>query len=159
MLPLRLDVTDHAAAVRAVAQAVERFGCIDVAVNSAGYSDLSSFEDTTIDSFRTQVDTNFFGVVNVSKAVVPILRGQGATAKQHQADTDCDAARQRAGRLAGLHTAAAARITELGQQDDHQRREQTVTAAAVAEQARFAADQATGEAAQRTHGPSHHGFF
>ncbi len=77
VLPLRLDVTDYDAAVRAVAQAVETFGRIDVAVNSAGYSDLSSFEDTTIDSFRTQVDTNFYGVVNVSKAVVPILRGQG----------------------------------------------------------------------------------
>jgi NAD(P)-dependent dehydrogenase (short-subunit alcohol dehydrogenase family) len=77
VLPLRLDVTDHDAAVRAVAQTVETFGRIDVAVNSAGYSDLSSFEDTTIDSFRTQVDTNFYGVVNVSKAVVPILREQG----------------------------------------------------------------------------------
>jgi NAD(P)-dependent dehydrogenase (short-subunit alcohol dehydrogenase family) len=77
VLPLRLDVTDPDAAVRAVSQAVETFGRIDVAVNSAGYSDLSSFEDTTIDSFRTQVDTNFYGVVNVSKAVVPILREQG----------------------------------------------------------------------------------
>ncbi|MFG6196982.1 SDR family NAD(P)-dependent oxidoreductase [Nonomuraea sp. JJY05] len=77
VLALRLDVSDHAAAVRAVAQAVERFGRIDVAVNSAGYSDLGSFEDTTIDSFRAQVETTFYGVVNVSKAVVPILREQG----------------------------------------------------------------------------------
>ena len=77
VLPLRLDVTDYDAAVRAVARAEETFGRIDVAVNSAGYSDLSSFEDTTIDSFRTQVETNFYGVVNVSKAVVPILRRQG----------------------------------------------------------------------------------
>jgi NAD(P)-dependent dehydrogenase (short-subunit alcohol dehydrogenase family) len=77
VLPLRLDVTDYDAAVRAVAQAVETFGRIDVAVNSAGYSDLGSFEDTPIDSFRTQVETVFYGVVNVSKAVVPVLRGQG----------------------------------------------------------------------------------
>ena len=78
VLALRLDVTDHDAAVRAVAQTVETFGRIDVAVNSAGYSDLSSFEDTPIDSFRKQVDTNFYGVVNVSKAVVPVLRGQSS---------------------------------------------------------------------------------
>ena len=41
-------------------------------------NDLGSFEDTTIDSFRTQVDTNFYGVVNVTKAVVPVLREQGS---------------------------------------------------------------------------------
>jgi len=78
VLALRLDVTDYAAAARAVAQAVETFGCIDVVVNNAGYSDLGSFEDTTIDSFRTQLETNFYGVVNVSKAVVPVLRKQGS---------------------------------------------------------------------------------
>ena len=55
-----------------------RFGRIDVSINNAGYSDLGSFEDTTIGSFRTQVDTNFFGVVNVTKAVVPVLRQQGS---------------------------------------------------------------------------------
>jgi NAD(P)-dependent dehydrogenase (short-subunit alcohol dehydrogenase family) len=78
VLPLRLDVTDYDAAARVVAQAVARFGRIDVDINSAGYSDLGSFEDTTIDSFRTQVDTNFYGVVNVTKAVVPVLREQGS---------------------------------------------------------------------------------
>ena len=78
VLLLRLDVTDYAAAARVVAQAEETFGCIDVVVNNAGYSDLGSFEDTTIDSFRTQIETNFYGVVNVSKAVVPVLREQGS---------------------------------------------------------------------------------
>jgi NAD(P)-dependent dehydrogenase (short-subunit alcohol dehydrogenase family) len=78
VLPLRLDVTDYDAAARAVAQAQETFGRIDVVVNNAGYSDLGSFEDTTIDSFRTQIDTNFYGVVNVTKAVVPVLREQGS---------------------------------------------------------------------------------
>jgi NAD(P)-dependent dehydrogenase (short-subunit alcohol dehydrogenase family) len=77
VLLLRLDVTDYDAAARVVAQAEETFGRIDVVVNSAGYSDLGSFEDTTIDSFRTQIETNFYGVVNVSKAVVPVLREQG----------------------------------------------------------------------------------
>ena len=78
VLALRLDVTDYDAAARVVAQAKETFGRIDVVVNNAGYSDLGSFEDTTIDSFRTQIDTNFYGVVNVSKAVVPVLREQGS---------------------------------------------------------------------------------
>jgi len=78
VLPLRLDVTDYDGAARAVAQAQETFGHIDVVVNNAGYSDLGSFEDTTIDSFRTQIETNFYGVVNVTKAVVPVLREQGS---------------------------------------------------------------------------------
>ena len=78
MLPLALDVTDYDAAARVVAQANETFGRIDVVVNNAGYSDLGSFEDTTIESFRTQIDTNFYGAVNVSKAAVPLLREQGA---------------------------------------------------------------------------------
>lgn len=76
-LLLRLDVTDGDAAARVVAQAQKTFGRIDVVVNNAGYGDLASFEDTTADSFRTQFDTNFYGVVNVSRAVVPVLRQQG----------------------------------------------------------------------------------
>jgi NAD(P)-dependent dehydrogenase (short-subunit alcohol dehydrogenase family) len=78
VLVLRLDVTDYDAAARVVTQAEQTFGRIDVVVNNAGYGDLGSFEDTTIDSFRTQVDTDFYGVVNVSKAVVPLLREQGS---------------------------------------------------------------------------------
>jgi NAD(P)-dependent dehydrogenase (short-subunit alcohol dehydrogenase family) len=78
ILPLRLDVTDDDAAAGVVAAAVARFGRIDVDINSAGYSDLGSLEDTTIDSFRKQVDTNFYGVVNVTKAIVPVLREQGS---------------------------------------------------------------------------------
>jgi len=75
---LRLDVTEGEAAARVVAQAREMFGRIDVVVNNAGYSNLASFEDTSVDSFRMQFDTNFYGVVNVSKAVVPVLREQGS---------------------------------------------------------------------------------
>lgn len=77
VLLLRLDVTDYDAAARVVTQAEQTFGRIDVVVNNAGYGDLGSFEDTTIDSFRTQIDTDFYGVANVSKAVVPLLREQG----------------------------------------------------------------------------------
>ncbi len=78
VLPLPLNVTDYDDAVRAVAQAVATFGRIDVVVNNAGYSDLAAFEDTTLESFRRQVDTVFYGVVNVSKAVVSLLREQGS---------------------------------------------------------------------------------
>ena len=78
VLLLPLDVSDYDAAARAVAQAAETFGRIDVVVNNAGYSDLGSFEDTTIDSFRRQIDTDFYGVVNVTKAAVPVLREQGS---------------------------------------------------------------------------------
>lgn len=78
LLLLRLDVKDYAAAARAVRQAAKTFGRIDIVVNNAGYDDLGSFEDTTIDSFRAQIDTDFYGVVNVSNAVVPVLREQGS---------------------------------------------------------------------------------
>ena len=78
VLLLALDVTDGDGAARAVARARQTFGRVDVVVNNAGHSDLASFEDTSVDSFRTQFDTNFYGVVNVSRAAVPVLREQGS---------------------------------------------------------------------------------
>ncbi|MFE2912714.1 SDR family NAD(P)-dependent oxidoreductase [Kitasatospora indigofera] len=78
VLPLPLDVRDVDAVERAVARGVEVFGRLDVVVNNAGYADLASVEDTTLDSFRAQVETDFFGVVNVTKTVLPVLRAQGA---------------------------------------------------------------------------------
>jgi NAD(P)-dependent dehydrogenase (short-subunit alcohol dehydrogenase family) len=77
VLALRLDVTDADAAVAAVAAGSEAFGRIDVVVNNAGYANLASVEDITLDDFRAQVDANLFGVVNVTKAALPVLRGQG----------------------------------------------------------------------------------
>jgi NAD(P)-dependent dehydrogenase (short-subunit alcohol dehydrogenase family) len=76
VLPLALDVTDPAAAVDAVAQAVARFGTLDVVANNAGYGNSGSIEDTPADDFRDQVETNFFGVVNVTRAALPIFRRQ-----------------------------------------------------------------------------------
>lgn len=77
LVPMALDVSD-AEAVNAVVEAVKaRFGRIDVAVNNAGYANTASVEDMTLDDFTEQVRTNFFGVVYVSKAVVPIMREQG----------------------------------------------------------------------------------
>jgi NAD(P)-dependent dehydrogenase (short-subunit alcohol dehydrogenase family) len=78
VLPAALDVTDPEAAAAAVAAGVEAFGRIDVVVNNAGYANLASVEDSTLDDFRAQVDANLFGVVNVTKAALPVLRAQGS---------------------------------------------------------------------------------
>jgi NAD(P)-dependent dehydrogenase (short-subunit alcohol dehydrogenase family) len=78
ILPLELDVTDAAGAQAAVARATERFGRIDVVVNNAGYANLAAVEDITLSDFHAQIETNFFGVVNVTKAALPVLRRQGA---------------------------------------------------------------------------------
>jgi NAD(P)-dependent dehydrogenase (short-subunit alcohol dehydrogenase family) len=72
-----LDVTDAAAARRAIAEARERFGRLDVIVNNAGYANVSPIETTEDDDFRAQFETNFWGVYNVSKAAIPVLREQG----------------------------------------------------------------------------------
>jgi NAD(P)-dependent dehydrogenase (short-subunit alcohol dehydrogenase family) len=77
VLALALDVTDPAAAEAAIAAGRERFGRIDVVVNNAGYANLAAVEDIDPDDFRAQVDTNLFGVVNVTKAALPVLREQG----------------------------------------------------------------------------------
>jgi NAD(P)-dependent dehydrogenase (short-subunit alcohol dehydrogenase family) len=77
VLPVVLDVTDRSAAVAGLEAAVGRFGRIDVVVNNAGYANLSPVETTSEDDFRQQVDTNFWGVYNVSTAALPILKAQG----------------------------------------------------------------------------------
>jgi len=76
LLPLALDVTDNDAVLRSVRAGHERFGRIDVVVNNAGYGDIAAIEDVTVESFRAQMETNFFGVVYVTKALLPILRDQ-----------------------------------------------------------------------------------
>ena len=71
-----LDVTDAAAAERAVQVAVREFGGLDVVVNNAGYANSASIEDVDPADFRAQIDANFYGVVNVTRAALPVLRRQ-----------------------------------------------------------------------------------
>lgn len=77
ILPVALDVTDPGAAAAAVTAGTEAFGRLDVVVNNAGYANLASVEDITLADFRAQVEANLFGVVNVTKAALPVLREQG----------------------------------------------------------------------------------
>jgi len=77
VLPLALDVTDEAAVRDAISAAVERFGRLDVVVNNAGYANVAPIETGDEEDFRAQFETNFWGVYNVSKAVIPLLRAQG----------------------------------------------------------------------------------
>ena len=74
---VRLDVTSPAEVQKTVAAAKEAFGRIDVVVNNAGYGFVGAFEEMTADEFKGQIDTNFWGVVNVTRAVLPVLREQG----------------------------------------------------------------------------------
>ncbi len=78
ILPVALDVTDPDAAAAAVAAGTKAFGRLDVIVNNAGYANLAAVEDITPADFRAQIDANLFGVVNVTKAALPVLRRQGS---------------------------------------------------------------------------------
>jgi NAD(P)-dependent dehydrogenase (short-subunit alcohol dehydrogenase family) len=73
---ITLDVTDHGQIRDAIEQAVRRFGRIDVLVNNAGQGLVGAVEETTDDDARAIFDVNFFGLLAVTRAVLPILRQQ-----------------------------------------------------------------------------------
>jgi NAD(P)-dependent dehydrogenase (short-subunit alcohol dehydrogenase family) len=70
----RLDVTDEASIARAVEETIARFGGIDVLVNNAGYSVFGPFEAAGIDQVQRQFDVNLFGMMHVTRALLPHFR-------------------------------------------------------------------------------------
>ena len=76
LLAVSLDITDPDAAEAATQAAVDRFGRIDVLVNNAGNFYAGFFEEISPEQFRQQMETNFFGPLNVTRAILPVMRGQ-----------------------------------------------------------------------------------
>ncbi|MBW4083124.1 SDR family oxidoreductase [Paenibacillus sp. S150] len=73
---MTLDVTDPASIKSAASTIMEIFGRIDVLVNNAGFAVGGFVEDVAMEEWRRQMDTNFFGLIGVTQAVLPIMRGQ-----------------------------------------------------------------------------------
>jgi NAD(P)-dependent dehydrogenase (short-subunit alcohol dehydrogenase family) len=76
LLVVKLDVTDPVDVKDAVRAAVERFGRIDVLVNNAGNFNAGFFEELSPEDFRAQLETTLFGPVDVTRAVLPVMRAQ-----------------------------------------------------------------------------------
>jgi NAD(P)-dependent dehydrogenase (short-subunit alcohol dehydrogenase family) len=78
VLPLALDVTDTAQVEQAVHQAYAHFGRLDVLVNNAGSSLFAATEEASDEQIRGLFDANYFGMVRVLRAALPLLRKQGS---------------------------------------------------------------------------------
>jgi NAD(P)-dependent dehydrogenase (short-subunit alcohol dehydrogenase family) len=76
ILPLELDVTNREACFAAIEKAKAHFGRIDVLINNAGYGLFGTIEETTEQEARAQMETNFFGLLWLSQAVLPVMRAQ-----------------------------------------------------------------------------------
>jgi len=76
LMVVPLDVTDPAAAHAAVEAGVKRFDRIDVLINNAGNFYAGFFEEIAPDDFRAQIETVFFGPLNVTRAALPVMRAQ-----------------------------------------------------------------------------------
>jgi len=77
ILPLQLDVNDREADFRAVKEAADHFGGLDVVINNAGYGHFGMIEELTEEEARAQIETNVFGALWVTQAALPIMREQG----------------------------------------------------------------------------------
>ena len=71
-----VDVTNENDASTAVQMAVDVFGKLDVLVNNAGYGTVNSIEERSLDDFRVEIETNLFGTIIMTKAVIPLMRKQ-----------------------------------------------------------------------------------
>ena len=78
VLPLQLDVTDRPAVFKAVEQAHQTFGRLDVVISNAGYGVMGAVEEVSIEDARANFETNVFGTLNLIQAVLPLLRAQGS---------------------------------------------------------------------------------
>jgi NAD(P)-dependent dehydrogenase (short-subunit alcohol dehydrogenase family) len=76
LLVVKLDITSPDDAEAACTAAVDRFGRIDVLVNNAGNFYAGFFEEITPEDFRAQIETTLFGPMNVTRAVLPVMRAQ-----------------------------------------------------------------------------------
>ncbi|PWG79539.1 oxidoreductase [Pararcticibacter amylolyticus] len=76
ILPVQLDVTNREAVVKAVNEVAEHFGRIDILINNAGYGLFGTVEETSEEQARAQMETNFFGLLWVTQAVLPVMRKQ-----------------------------------------------------------------------------------
>ncbi|TDW99069.1 SDR family oxidoreductase [Dinghuibacter silviterrae] len=74
VLVTKLDVTDETSITAAVKAALDAFGQIDVLVNNAGYGALGALEAASDEEVRRQLEVNFFGLIAVTKAVLPSMR-------------------------------------------------------------------------------------
>src|ERR1700753_2122989 len=77
VLPIKLDVNDHEESFKVVKQAKDHFGSIDVLINNAGYGLFGTIEETTEQEAREQMETNFFGLLWLTQAILPVMREQG----------------------------------------------------------------------------------
>ena len=77
-LPLTLDVTDQTQIDRGVAAVADRFGTLDVLVNNAGRGLLGALEEVTDAEARSLFDVNVFGLINTTRAVLPLMRAAGS---------------------------------------------------------------------------------
>jgi NAD(P)-dependent dehydrogenase (short-subunit alcohol dehydrogenase family) len=77
ILPIQLDVNNREAGFAAIAKAKQHFGTIDVLINNAGYGLFGAIEETSEQEAREQIETNVFGLLWVTQAVIPVMRAQG----------------------------------------------------------------------------------
>lgn len=77
---IKMDVNNQEEVAKAVQQAIARFGKVDVLINNAGFGIVGAVEETPDHELRAQMETNFFGAANVTRALLPLFRQQASGA-------------------------------------------------------------------------------